>query len=136
MIVCSRLFVPPFSDCRCMLWIVTVGVETQAMAEGRFGAELFVRDAVDVDRELAMSIFKLLSDLRQGQASLLLSHNSIKAVDSAMCDGVSRWLAPLENRWEVFERFLLPVVTWARMSRTDHSPLTRGLIIWESGNPA
>jgi hypothetical protein len=108
MIVCSHLFVPPLSDCGCVLWIVTVGIETQAMAEGRFGTELFFRDAVDVDRELAMSIFKVLSDLRQSQASLLLRHDSIEAVDSAMCDGVSRRLAPLENRWEVFERFLLP----------------------------
>ena len=103
----SPLF-PTLSDCLCMLWIVAVGVEAQAMAEGRFGAELFFRHAGDVGSETSMRILKVPSDLRQSQTSPLLRHNSIAAIDSAMGDGISRQLVAFENCGYVLERFLLP----------------------------
>ena len=114
---------------------MAVGVETQAMSEGRLRAKLFFGYALDEANEPTVSIFKLSSNLGQRKTFLPFRHDPIEGIDSTMCHGVSLWFAPFENGRQVFSASFSQVVTWTRMSRSDQLPVTPGFIICKSDNP-
>ena len=78
------------------------------MSKGRLRAKLFFGYALNEANEPTVSMFKLSSNFGQRKTFLLFRHDPIEGIDSAMCDGVSLWLAPFENGRQVLQRLLFP----------------------------
>ena len=100
--------VSPSSDRLGMFWIVTVGIEPESMSKRCIRAEFDLRHAFDKVDQAAMRVFEFPSNLLQAKTTLLFGHDLIEGVNTAVCNGVSRWLAAFENGGQVLERFLLP----------------------------
>lgn len=102
------LLLSPLSDSVRMLWVMTVCVQSQAMPERSFRAKLFLMHGFDEIHQAAMRVLEFSPDVDNSERALLLGHQPIERIDSAVCYRVSRWFAALENRRQMLQRFLLP----------------------------
>ena len=65
-----------------MLWIVAIGIETEAAAEPCFRDQRAIWRALNDFDYALMHVFLLLDDLGQGQVALPCRHQSIEGVDA------------------------------------------------------
>src|SRR5215831_2159576 len=103
--------------------VMAVCVKPQPSAEARLARELLLGRPSHVIEQTIVDFIQLFPHVRKGEAGFLLRHQSVEGVDAAVFGAVSR-------------RSSSHVVICARMSRTDHFPVTPGSNSRESGRPA
>ena len=132
----GRLPRPPFCDRLRVLRVVAVCIDTQPMAEARFGAELVLRSALDEIDEPPVGSRPFAAAPRR--AAALVFRSVIRALKPLMppCAEYRGGVSCRRMSGRYFSVSSSHVVTCARMSLTDHSPETPGSISWLSDKPA